>query len=271
MQQVTFKKLIPDLPIDQIYVADENVRKAEIESGLDDLKDSIGEISLIQPVVVIAKGNRYKLIVGQRRWLASKLLKKKTIPALVIEPMDSLMQTIVSFGENVHRRSLPYEDTIRVCDELFRDYTGSKTDRIHKIAKTLGISNGTVTRYLAYKLIPPEVQKLVSTGKISKELAFRITSAYFPDTKKIVNIVKGTTRLTKSETRRAVDYGVKKPNATMDEIMEYAKNPPKTVEIIIQVEPETEKHLQRIAQKEGSTVADVVREAIKRIIEEEMK
>src|SRR3989442_8942823 len=271
MKQVIFKKLDPNLPIDKIDVADENVRKLQVESGLDDLKDSVNELNLIQPVIVIAKGNRYKLIVGQRRWLAFKKLEKKTIPALIIEPMDSLTQTMVSFGENVHRKPLPYEDTIKVCDELFKEYTGTKTEKINNIHKTIGLPIGTVKRYLAYKLIPTEVQKLVSAGKISRDIAYRITSAYFPDNQKIISIVKSASRLTKSETRRAIDYGVKKPTAPMNEIMEYAKNPPATVEITIQVEPDTEKLLQKIAQRQGSTVEDIVRDAIKRIIEEETK
>lgn len=269
MKQVTFKKLVPDLDVNKIDVADENVRKLNLDSGIDDLKDSIGELSLIQPVIVIAKGDRYKLIVGQRRLRASKALNKKTIPALIIEPMDSLTQTIVSFGENVHRRKLPYEDTIRVCDELFKEYTGTKTDKINKIAKTLGLSLGSVRRYLAYKLIPKEVQQLVSDGKLSQDAAYRITAAYFPDNKKIINIAKNAARLTKSETQRAIDFGTKKPSATVDQIIDYAKHPPATIEITIQIEPDTEKLLQKIARKNDSTVAEVVREAITRIIEDE--
>jgi ParB/RepB/Spo0J family partition protein len=269
MKQVTFKKLILNLSINKIDVAEENVRKLQLETGLEDLKSSIGELSLIQPVIVIAKGDRYKLIVGQRRFLAAKALGRTTIPALIIEPMDSTSQTIVSFGENVHRRKLPYEDTIRVCDELFKEYTGTKSEKINKIVKTLGLSRGSVTKYLAHKLIPPEVQRLVSSGKLSQDIAFRITSAYFPDNQKIIAIAKNAARLTKSETRRAIDYGAKKSNATLNEIMEYAKNPPATIEITIQIEPDTEILLKKIAKKKGSTVADVVKDAISRAIEDE--
>ncbi|MGI0073784.1 MAG: ParB/RepB/Spo0J family partition protein [Nitrosotalea sp.] len=269
MKKVTFKKLEPEMPIDKIDVAKENVRKVQLTAGLDDLKGSIGELSLIQPVIVIAKGDRFKLIVGQRRFLAAKALGRTRIPALIIEPMDSVSQTLVSFGENVHRRNLPYEDTIRVCDELFKEYTGVKNEKIHKIVKTLGLSRSSVTKYLAYKLVPPEVRELVSKGKLSQDVAYRITAAYFPDNKKIISVAKESARLTKAETRRAIDYGTKKPNAPIEEIMEYAMNPPPTVEIIIQVEQHTAEILKALAKEKGSTVADLVKDAIKDMIEDE--
>lgn len=271
MKQITFQKFIPNLSLNQIDVSEQNVRKLQLEAGLEELQASIGQINLIQPVIVLPKGGRYKLIVGQRRYLAFKALDKKTIPALVINPIDTTSQTIISFGENVHRRKLPYEDTIRVCDELYNEFTGSKSEKINKIARTLGISHSSVTKFLAHKLVPTEVQTLVTNGKISQDVAYRIASAYFPDTQKIVSIAKNAARMTKSERRRAVDYGAKKPNATVNEIMEYASNPPPTVEIIVQVEPETNELLKKMAQKKGSTVADLVKDAIDRMIEDEVR
>ena len=271
MKRISFEKLILELPIDKIDLSDKNARQSNVESGLEELQTSIVEMNLIQPVVVIAKGDRYKLIVGQRRYLASKALGKNTLPALVIRPLDSTSETIVSFGENIHRRKLPYEDAIRVCDEMYNEYTSSKSksERINKIVKALGLSPESVRKYLAYKLIPDEVRKLVSNGKLSREIAYRITSAYFPSTQRIIRLAKSSTRLTKSETRRAVEFGIKKPNAPFDEIMEHAKNPQPTVEIRIQVEPNTAKLLEDFAKRRNSTVSDIVLEAINKIIEDE--
>jgi len=269
MKKITFKKFEPNLPMEKIEVGKKNVRKLQLQADLDKLEGSVGQLNLIQPVIVIEKGNNYELIVGQRRYLAFEALDKTTIPALIIEPIDSLTQTVVSFGENVHRRKLPYQDTIRVCDELFKVFTGTKTEKINKIVNTLGLPRSTVTRYLAYKLIPTEVQQLVSDGKLSQDVAYRITSSYFPNNQKIVSIAKNAARLTKSETRRAIDYGNKKPDATIEEIMEYAKNPPPIVEITVQIDPETEKVLKKLADRKKSTVIDLVKDAIDRMIEDE--
>jgi len=270
MKKIIFQKLITNLSVDKIKVSKQNARKTKIESGIGELKTSIDEMSLIQPVVVIPKGENYELIVGQRRFLATKALGRKTIPALVIEPMDDTSQSIMSFGENIHRKPLPYEDTINICDELYNeDNKGTKSDRINKIVRTLGLSRSVITKYLAYKLVPPEVRKLVSEGKLSQDVAYRITSTYFPDNQKIISIAKSSARLTKSETRRAIDYGAKKPSASIEEIMKYAKNPPLTVEITIQVESHTEELLKELAKKRGSTVLDLVKDAINRMNEGE--
>ena len=74
---------------------------------LDKLAQSIDEIGVQQPVVVFPVLNqegKFELIIGQRRFLACKQLKMKTIPAIVLKkamnPVDAISY---SFIENIHR------------------------------------------------------------------------------------------------------------------------------------------------------------------------
>ena len=55
VQKVTIRRLDPALPIEQIYVGDENVRKTELDVGIDDLAASIQQFGLINPVVVLGE------------------------------------------------------------------------------------------------------------------------------------------------------------------------------------------------------------------------
>lgn len=269
LKSVSFKDLIRKLPLDKITLAKENVRKFEPEKGLAKLQASIQKYGLIQPVIVLAKGSSYKLIVGQRRYLAYEGLKRKTIPALVIDPLNTTLQRIVSFGENILRRSLPYEDTIKVCDILFKEYKGKPSEKIKKIADDLSISTTTVKEYLAAKLIPSEVKKLVTSGKLSRELAYRITAAHYPNVQKIITIVNYLIRLTNEEKERAAEYGSKKPSASVSEIIEYAKNPPPLIELIIHVEYKTNDRLKKLSHKKHTNIVNIVKEAIDRYLEEE--
>jgi ParB/RepB/Spo0J family partition protein len=270
MEQVTIQEYIPDLDLDKIDIAEENVRKSKQKSGLEDLKSSIEQFGLIHPIVVIAKrGGRYSLIVGQRRYIAFRELGKTNIPALVISPMKSISQRIVSFGENIRRRKLPYEDTIQVCEQLFKQFSGKKSERIKKISKVLGLDKNTVAEYIAHQLVPPEVRTLVTEGKLSKNIVYRITAGFFPDVKKIVSIAKNATRMTRAETRRALDYANKNPNASIDEILNYARKPPPFIEIKIHVDPKTEKSLADIAKIRKETITDLLLGIIKQFIEEE--
>ena len=145
---ITFKEQV-EIPLDQITVSEENVRKTNRGKDIEKLQEGIKKFGLIQPVVVLKDGSKYKLIVGQRRFLAFQGMGKASIPALVIEPINRKLQQIVSFGENMHRKALPYTDTINLCRTLFNDYEYmEKSERINTIANDLGIATNTVSHYL---------------------------------------------------------------------------------------------------------------------------
>lgn len=270
MQKVNVKKFERALNINKIKVADENVRHTKRDAGIEDLAKSIREHGLIQPVVVIEKNGKYNLIVGQRRYLAFQFLDKETIPAFIIEPLNSTTQRIISLGENIQRRKLPYEDTIDACDILFDNDKGkTATSKIKNITKTLGISEATVKKYLAHKIVPKNIRELVDDGLISSDLAYRITEAFFPNTKKITEIIAKIIKLTAAEKRRAADYGKKNPKASVKEIVDYAKNPPKFIEITIYIDPDTNKELENLSKEKNRKIGTLVKDAIFRYLEDE--
>jgi len=217
---------------------------------------------------VIPKGQRYKLVVGQRRLLAFQSLGRDTIPAIIVKPIGVRGQRIVSFGENIHRRKLPYDDTIKVCEELYKETTGSKFQRVQKIAESLGIHPRTVSQYLAYKLIPNEVQRLVTEGKLSAKRAYAVTSAFWPNKEKIIKIANYMTRLTKPELERALDIGRKKPDASPEEIVEEAKRSPPPP-ITISFDRESYRLLQEIANARKVEVVDLIKTVVDDFIKEE--
>ena len=269
-QVVTFKKLIPDLALDKIDIAEENVRKKQVETGLEELKASIERLGLIHPVIVIpTEDGRYRLIVGQRRLKAFVALGRPTIPALVIEPVSSDRQRLVSFSENIHRRKLPYDDTIRVCDYLFSHYPGNKRAKVAKIAQDLNISPATVLKYLSYKLVPDAVQKLVTDGKLPAQVAYRITVAFWPNTQKIEEMARLTTRLTKAERDRAIDIGRRRPDAPLAGIVDEAKKVVPMVEISIYIEPQTMDLLDKAAKERDTDVKTLVKSVVEDWLSEE--
>lgn len=264
------KEFDPHLPIDKIDIAPTNVRISGQTKGLDDLIDSIKKFGLIQPVTVFSKGERYNLIVGQRRLLACKALGWEDIPAFIIRPINEKTQTIVSFGENIHRTRLPYEDSIQACDKLYNQYTGNKKQRIQKISKDLGISPYQVQKYLAHKLIPQDVRKLVNEGKLSEDVAYRITSVHYPNTEKVVEIANHAVRMTGAESQRVIEFSKRNPHASVKEIVEYAKNPPPIIELIIHIEPDTNERIKENAKRKRVSVETYVKDAIERQLEEDV-
>lgn len=266
--EITIKEHL-NIPLDQIQVADENVRHTNQNKDLTKLQENINKFGLIQPVVVIKEGSKYKLIVGQRRFLAFQQLKKPRIPALVIGPLGRTLRQIVSFGENMHRKALPYIDTIKLCKTLYDGYKNmSKKKRIDKIANDLGISSTTVSRYLASDLIPEEVKELVNDGIISRDIAYRITSSHYPNEQKIITIIKNITQLTKEEKERAMAYGAKKSDASVDDIIQHALNPPPTVKITIHIDTYLNNRLEKLSDQQDESISQIINIAISEYLSE---
>ena len=89
------------------------------EEDLDELKDSIKKLGLLQPIVVIRKqkvmpnGKRYNLIIGSRRVLAHEKLGRKEIPAIILEKQNKEKILASSLAENMFRSKLSVKDTAK--------------------------------------------------------------------------------------------------------------------------------------------------------------
>src|SRR5947209_20270502 len=92
------------------------------ELKLKELATSIRSAGVFQPVVVRAlPEGRYQLITGERRWRASKLAGKKTIPA-VVRVLSELQAMELTVIENLQREDLNPMDQARAFDRLNREF-----------------------------------------------------------------------------------------------------------------------------------------------------
>lgn len=270
MGKIVIKEL-KKIPLDLIDIGEGNVRKTRQKAGLEELKTSIKKLGLIHPIIVVKENKRFKLVVGQRRYLAFLELGEKEIPAIIINPLSSTTEMLISFGENIHRKALPYSDTIQVCDQLFKSFSGTKFEKIERIAKSIGISPQTVGRYLAYRIIPRKLQEMVDEGKIGREKAYKITSAFWPNEEKIIKIAKYVSEMTPPEWERALDIGRKNPKASVEEIIEEARSPLPFYEITISVERNIWELLQKIAKERNKEPEDLIKDAIDELVKEEVE
>ena len=94
------------IPLDRLDVSDQNVRRQNITADIDSMMASLSTFGLLQPIVVVPQGDRYSVIIGQRRYLAAKDLGWDTIPAFISDPLDRVKGTILSLSENIQRRDL---------------------------------------------------------------------------------------------------------------------------------------------------------------------
>ena len=251
-----------DIPVKDVKVSERNVRKTDINEGIDALAENINRYGLLQPVVVLQQGDKFDLIIGQRRLLAIRKLGWEKIPATVLGDIDPVKSTILSISENIHRRELPYRDMVEACDVLFDRYQD-----VGLIARELGVHVSTVQRYLSHRIVPEPIKEMVEAGKINRDDALRVTTATMPsildgNIEKTVRIAEEISKMSKPEKERTLEIVQEEPNETVDWVVKKAKKPPKSFKITIELPSEYKEKLDSASKTLDLHVSDVVKQAI---------
>ena len=126
----------PDhIPVHKIERNRHQPRKIFREDEIQQLADSINENGQIAPIVVRQIDDRYELIVGERRWRATQLLKKETISAITIEA-DDKTSAVLSIVENVQREDLNSMEEAESLQRLIEEFNMSHEDVASYICKS---------------------------------------------------------------------------------------------------------------------------------------
>ncbi|MBX3115917.1 MAG: ParB/RepB/Spo0J family partition protein [Microbacteriaceae bacterium] len=167
---------LADLPLSQIVPNASQPRQEFDQEKLEELKVSIREVGVLQPIVVRqvegAGKPKYELVMGERRLRASKALGLKTIPAVVKNTADDEMLRDALL-ENLHRADLNPLEEASAYQQLLADF-GITQDQL---ASRIGRSRPQITNTLRLLKLPPSVQKKVAAGVISAGHARAILGA----------------------------------------------------------------------------------------------
>ena len=139
-------------------------RKIFEDKSLQQLAQSIKEKGLITPITVKKEGNKYIIIAGERRFRAHQLLKKKKIPAYIIESDSSRDLMYMALIENIQREDLNAIEQAKAYQHL-KDNLGIS---ITEIAKTIGKSRPAVSNTLRLLQLPIEIQNSILAGEINE-------------------------------------------------------------------------------------------------------
>jgi len=132
------------------------------EKKLQELKTSILEYGLMQPIIVkpVAKG--YMIIAGERRFKASLLANKKTIPA-VVRDYNAQMASELALIENIQREDLTSVEEAATYKQLIENFNYTHA----QLAKKIGKSRSYVTNIIGLLHLPEDVIELVLGRKLS--------------------------------------------------------------------------------------------------------
>ncbi|MBP2099143.1 ParB/RepB/Spo0J family partition protein [Enterococcus rivorum] len=157
------KEEVLEIPLNELRPNPYQPRKTFDEASLQELANSIQQSGVFQPIIVrksAVKG--YEIIAGERRFRASKLADKETIPAIVREfDEESMMQIAVL--ENLQREDLNPLEEAEAYDMLMKNLKLTQVE----VAERLGKSRPYIANYLRLLTLPSLVKEMVQKETLS--------------------------------------------------------------------------------------------------------
>lgn len=157
------RKNAEDMNLDVIYANPNQPRKNFDEQALRELADSIKKHGVIMPIVVNDNGDgTYMIIAGERRYRASKLAGKRTIPVVIRKYSEREIKEI-SLIENLQREDLNPIEAATAMKQLMIEYKLTQDE----LAERIGKSRPAIANTLRLLNLCPEVMTMVADGKLS--------------------------------------------------------------------------------------------------------
>jgi ParB family transcriptional regulator, chromosome partitioning protein len=165
-----------DLPLDRIDPNPRQPRGAFDEELLRELTASIEAVGVLQPIVVRPNGDRFQIVMGERRVRAARSAGLERIPAVVRTTEDDYLLRDALL-ENVHRENLNPLEEAAAYEQLLADFAITHEE----LASRLGRSRPVITNAMRLLRLPPSVQRRIAARTLSAGHARAIASLTEPE------------------------------------------------------------------------------------------
>ncbi len=153
-----------EVDVDRIEPNPNQPRQRFEPKALEELAESIRAHGIVQPVVVTAIGDdRYRLIVGERRWQAAKLAGTQRLPVVVKDASDGQALEL-ALVENVQRADLNPLEQAGAYQRLIQDFGLTQQE----VARQVGKSRAAITNTLRLLALPKAVQQALLDQRITE-------------------------------------------------------------------------------------------------------
>ena len=154
LREIKLTEIIPD---------EDQPRRKFDEDQLAALAASIKEHGVVQPIVVVKEGSKYKIVAGERRWRASKIAGLDKIPAIV-RTLSAQNRLELSLIENVQREDLNAIEIATVYAKFRNQFNLSNAE----IAKRVGKSEAAVVNTMRLLSLPDDVKHAMVENGLSE-------------------------------------------------------------------------------------------------------
>ena len=162
---------ITSITLDKIKIQKFNVRKKDIQTGIEDLAASIKAVGLIQPISVFldSENDRYVILAGQRRFNAYIYLNEKNlgegfdkINAIIIpEPKSDQEKMALSLAENITQLQMQNPEIVKAVTELYNTYHDYDI-----VQEKFGLTSYMVDKYVRLARLPQKLIDAIHEGEI---------------------------------------------------------------------------------------------------------
>ncbi len=156
------KGLVIEMDVESLIPNIFQPRKNFDKEKMEELKGSIKNHGIIQPIVVRKIANGYEIVAGERRLKAAKEIGLRKIPA-IIKSINNEKSLEIALVENIQREDLNPVEQANAFKRLIDEFKLTQQE----LAEATGKSRALVTNTIRLLKLNPEIQKNISEGKIS--------------------------------------------------------------------------------------------------------
>ena len=154
---------IIDIDITTIKMSEKNPRKNFDVISIKELSQTVKEHGLLQPILVIKEENYYKVISGERRLRACRLLNLKTVPC-IIKKYSGQQMLEVSLIENIQREQLDAIEEANVYKSLLEQYNLTQEE----LSSRVGKNRATIANRVRLLQLPWELQTAIADHRLTE-------------------------------------------------------------------------------------------------------
>lgn len=157
---------IKEISLDLIKRNPDQPRKYFDMTSLEELRDSIIENGVINPISVRIFNNHYQIIAGERRYRASIMAGQTTIPCIILTPNNEKF-SILSIVENIQRCDLNFIEEALAYKKLIDEFSLKQEDVARKISKT----QSAVANKLRILKLEPDILNIIRENNLTERHA----------------------------------------------------------------------------------------------------
>lgn len=211
---VNGEERIRQIPVEEIRPNSYQPRLFFDHAGMEDLVSSIKEHGILQPLVVMPRGEdgKHELIAGERRLRAAKIGGLRTVP-VIVRSATNQQKLELAIIENVQRKNLNAIEEAKAYERLQSEFNLTQDD----IGSRVGKSRSQIANLIRLLDLEEEMQNAVASGRISVSNARTLLSIDDPEERQALfermqkgemTVRQAEARTTGSRRRRMIDPNV---------------------------------------------------------------